>query len=86
MFHPTILPFPDVNHLFHLLFYHQEFYLPILQIRAQLLHCCHAASILCQYPALFIDGCLGVDPNVKGVAASFPDPIGKCRQTSSPEG
>ena len=43
VFHPTILPFPDVNHMGHLLLYHQEFYLPILQVGMQLLHCCHAA-------------------------------------------
>ena len=86
VFHPTILPFADVNHLGHFLLYHQQFYLPVLQLRVQLLHCCHATPILCQDPALCVNGRFGVDMDVKGVAASLFDPIAKCRQTSRSEG
>jgi YVTN family beta-propeller protein len=70
MFHPTILPFPDVDHLGHLLLYHQECYLPILQVGMQLLHCCHAAPTVCQDPALFVNGGLGVDDAVSVIQTS----------------
>ena len=56
MLHPTILPFPDVDHLGHLLLDHQELYLPILQVGMQLLPYCHATPIVCQDLALFVNG------------------------------